>query len=84
MTDSDEYVKAASEDLARQIDFEVMSTLLLESGWVKVVLRPMTWEQAYEVDTWVEENVKGNVHTMGLVWLFERPKEATWFTIRWL
>lgn len=84
-TIEEEYMENAAKEFAADIDFEVLTSLLIEkSGWVKVVLAPMTWEDGLDVDGWVETNVKGQFHTRGLVWVFEDPKEANWFSLRWL
>jgi hypothetical protein len=77
-------IEEAAENLAKDIDFEIMSNIMLESGWIKVVLKPMTWEDSYEIDDWVSNNIKGNFDTRGLVWIFENVKEANWFKLRWL
>lgn len=80
----DDAVDELAKSLADDIDFEVLNTLLCEdSGWTKVVLRPMTWEDGLEIDGWVEQNVKGKYRTRGLVWVFENPSDASWFSIRW-
>lgn len=81
---NEDYIAEAAEALAHEIDFDIMSGILIDAGWSKVVLRPMTWEHGYEVDTWVETQIKGKFHTMGLVWIFERAEDANWFSIRWL
>lgn len=81
---ADEYIDQAAQQLADDIDFEVLSTVFVESGWTKVVLQPMTWERGAEIDLWVHKNINGGTHDRGLVWLFEDPKEATWFKLRWL
>ena len=79
----DDIVSRAAENLATQIDFEILTNLLIQSGWTKVVLTPMTWETSDAIDFWVMKNCRGNHQTMGLVWVFERPEDATWFTLRW-
>lgn len=81
---ADEYIDRAAKELASDIDFEILTSMFIESGWTKIVLKPMTWEQGVEVDTWVETNVKGLFQTRGLVWVFKDPKEANWFKLRWL
>lgn len=73
----------AAKHLADDIDFEVLSQAFCESGWTKVVLSPMTWEQSDMIDIWTSQHVKGHMITRGLVWVFEDPKEANWFTLRW-
>lgn len=73
-----------SKEIADEIDFEIMMEILIKNGWHKVVLKPMTWEDGYTIDTWVETNVKCEFHTRGLVWIFEDAKDANWFSVRWL
>lgn len=77
-------INSAGKRMAQEIDFTILSDMLVGIGWRKVVLSPMTWEQGVEVDTWVETNVKGNFETMGLVWVFEHEDDANWFSLRWL
>lgn len=80
----EKYLEESAKELADDIDFEIVTGFLTETGWTKVVLAPMTWEHGTAVDTWVETNIKGQFHTRGLVWVFEDVKEASWFTLRWL
>lgn len=85
MTDlQEQIINEAGNRMAQEIDFQILAGMLCEIGWSKVILKPMTWEQGAEVDLWVEQNVKGNFETMGLVWVFENPAEANWFALRWL
>lgn len=77
-------IDAAGSRMAAEIDFEILASFLIDMGWTKVVLFPMTWENGALIDSWVEQNVRGNHQTMGLVWIFERPEDATWFKLRWL
>lgn len=74
----------AAKEITDDIDFEVLTSVFIESGWIKVVLKPMSWEHGYEVDSWVEKNIKNPFQTRGLVWVFKDPKEANWFKLRWL
>ena len=84
MSLQEEMINAAGSRMAAEIDFQVLSEMLCGLGWTRVVLRPMTYEHGVEIDTWVAENVRGHHQTMGLVWVFEDPKDANWFTLRWL
>jgi hypothetical protein len=79
----DKAVKEATERLAKEIDFQVLTKLLVESGWIKVVLKPMAWEKGYAIDQWVDANCKGSHNTLGLVWVFERSSDAVNFTLKW-
>jgi hypothetical protein len=79
----EDLINQAGSRMAAEIDFQVLSGLLIELGWTKVVLNPMTWEHGALIDSWVESNVKGHFETMGLVWVFEDAKDAAWFVLRW-
>jgi hypothetical protein len=79
-----EMIEAAGNRMAAEIDFEVLSGMMCEMGWTKIVLKPMTWEDSYSVDEWTATNIKGNFETMGLVWIFEDQQDANWFSLRWL
>ena len=77
-------IDRAGERMAKEIDFSVLTEMLCGIGWTRVVLKPMTAEHGAEIDEWVANNVKGHFETMGLVWVFEQPKDASWFVLRWL
>ena len=80
----DSYIDAAAKNMADDIDFEIMAQMLCDSGWTKVVLKPLTWEMGLEIDKWVDMNAGNRYHNRGLVWIFKDPREANWFSLRWL
>lgn len=73
-----------SKQLADDIDWEIITGFLIESGWNKVVLEPMTKEHSDNIDQWVLEHIKGKHTTRGLVWVFEEDKDAMWFKLKWM
>ena len=77
-------INKAGEAMAKEIDFTILSEMLVSIGWRKVILRPMTWENGYAVDEWTAKHIKGNFETMGLVWVFENEEDANWFALRWM
>ncbi len=79
----EEIIDRAGQQMAQEIDFGVLCSFLEELGWRKVILKPMTMEQGMAVDAWTAAYVKGNFETLGLVWIFEREQDATWFTLKW-
>lgn len=80
----DEIITKMGKQLSDEIDFEILTGMLCELGWRKIILRPMTMEDSYEVDAWTTKNIKGHFETMGLVWVFEYEEDANWFALRWL
>jgi hypothetical protein len=77
-------IDRAGKRMSDEIDFGVLTGMLCSLGWTRVVLKPMTSEQGRDIDEWVANNIKGPFETMGLVWVFEQPKDAVWFTLRWM
>lgn len=80
----EQIIADAGKRLQEEIDFSILADMLCGIGWTKVILKPMTWEDGYEIDNWIETNIKGNHETMGLVWVFEKPEDAMWFKLRWI
>ena len=77
-------INKAGKAIANEIDFGILSEMLCELGWRRVILKPMSWEDGYAVDEWTAKHIKGNFETMGLVWIFEHEEDANWFALRWL
>jgi hypothetical protein len=84
MNIEEDIINQAGKQMADEIDFTILTDMLCELGWRRVVLSPMTWEQGLEVDAWTDKHIKGPFETMGLVWIFELEEDANWFALRWL
>ena len=80
----EDIINKAGKAMADEVDFGILTDMLCQIGWRKVILKPMTWEHGLEVDAWVNTNVKHPYETMGLVWVFENQQDANWFGLRWL
>jgi hypothetical protein len=80
----EQIIAEQSKVLASEIDAQLMRSMYQELGWHEVILTPIDWEQCYHIDTWVEDNIKGAIWTHGLVWMFEKDRDAMWFKLRWL
>ena len=79
-----EYGKELEDELAKalqeEIDWEIMCDLMKSIGWTQVEIdRPST----EDILVWCEKNLKGKYKVHSYVWMFERPEDATWFTMRW-
>lgn len=79
----DEIADIMAKEIAKEIDFEILSGMLIGTGWTKVVLSPMTGERGADIDEWTKYNLKGKFNTLGLVWIFEHQSDANWFAMRW-
>lgn len=70
--------------LREEIDWEILSDLLVECGWSKVQLSnkflPVTGVELHE---WREKNLTGSWKAHGSTWLFENQNDAVIFTLRW-
>lgn len=74
-----------ANEIQKEIDFEIISNLLVEYGWTKVVVRRVfSMKESHEIDLWVTKNCKHQVRNHGLVWVFEDQQDANWFTLRWM
>ena len=84
MNIEEDILNKAGKRMADEIDFQILVDMLVQIGWRKVILSPMTIEDGIEVDYWTAKHVKGNFETMGLVWVFEQEEDANWFALRWM
>ena len=79
----EEAVARASKRLADEIDFQIISDMLVASGWEKVVLKPMSHEKSDAIDFWTSTNCNYDFKNMGLVWIFKDRSDAVNFVLRW-
>ena len=77
-------INDASNRMRDEIDFQILSGMLCEMGWTKVILNPMTTERSNNIDRWVKDNIKHPFQNMGLVWIFEHKADASWFVLKWI
>jgi hypothetical protein len=77
-------INKAGKAIADEIDFGILTDMLCQIGWRKIILKPMTWETGASIDVWTDIHIKGPFETMGLVWVFEREEDANWFALRWM
>jgi len=76
----------AAKRVAEDIDFEVMSTLLVESGWTKIELETLgSNKKAIDMREWAEaEGITAHgVYQRGRTWLFKCYEDAILFKLTW-
>jgi len=73
-----------SKEIAQKIDFDILSDLLVYSGWVKIELDTLeNNNNAVDVFEWLDINCKHKVSRLGRKFVFESSAEAEWFMLRW-
>ena len=92
----EEFLSRASNELAREIDKEILDTLMIDvltsEGWIQTKINPAfdknntgmyqsTWYA--ETAEWVHVNATGDYKMLRGQWLFKEPKDATMFILRW-
>ena len=91
----EEFASILSEEIAREIDKEILDTLILDvltsEGWVQTKINPAfglysvhnnsSWYA--ETAEWVHINATGDYKLLKGQWLFEEPKDATMFILKW-
>lgn len=74
-----------AEEIAKEIDFGILATLLVENGWTTVEVDHYTSnENAIDIADWAETNCKGKHIKHGRKYVFELKADAEWFTIKWI
>lgn len=83
----DEIMNQAAREFAAELDWEVMSGIMITTGWTKVTVNfgpLMTESQAHEIKEWTREHCKGQIKSRNKTWLFEKSEDAIMFTLRWV
>lgn len=80
----EQIIQELASEMQSQIDFEILSNILVEYGWTKVELKnkflPVSGIELHE---WRVKNIKGRWIGNEGVWLFEDAKDANWFILKW-
>jgi hypothetical protein len=91
----EKFAKQLSEEIAREIDKEIIEILMIElltdKGWIQTKINPAfgnntamnrsTWYT--ETAEWIHMNATGDYKMLQGQWLFKEPKDATMFILRW-
>ena len=78
------YINKMSQDLANEIDFSILSDILLENGWTPVEFTPFTYsKQAKDIADWAEQHCIGKWRHFGVRFVFERAADATAAILKW-
>jgi hypothetical protein len=73
-----------TDDLAKEIDFNVLAESLVSCGWSTVDLPP--FDSRYKVTDivdWAYHHCQGEFENFGVRFIFEDKKDATLFALKW-
>ena len=93
----DQILDEAGQKMAQDIDKEILDTMIRDSltkdGWTQTNINPAFSEYGMMVKPfedwysktaeWVHLNATGDYKLVKGQWLFEDPKDATMFILRW-
>lgn len=79
-----EIITQAGNQMAQEIDREILWGMLTGMGWTRVML-PTFIDNAHAVDIthWLADNCKKAFERSGRDFIFEDVKDANWFKLRW-
>jgi hypothetical protein len=97
MSPKDEMLDMAAKDIARQIDSELLDTIMIDvlkdEGWTETKINPAfppigmmsgSFNEWYsQTAEWVHLNAQGDYRLLKGQWVFKDPKDATMFILRW-
>jgi len=81
----DTYIEAASRAIQEELDWEIVTDMMCQVGWVRVDRNNdrVTRAESLSIRQWVTNNCKGRVQSRGRTWVFSDPEEALMFRLTW-
>ncbi len=79
----EQYADAAAQAIAEEIDFEIISNMLVEAGWSRVKLSRLTRTNDRDINMWMHTECKKHWSRRGATWIFESCEEAALFKLTW-
>jgi hypothetical protein len=81
----EQIINNLGNEMAREIDREVLWGMLEGIGWTRVMLtRLQDNTHAVDITLWLEENIKNSFERNGRDFIFENDKDAVLFILRWV
>jgi hypothetical protein len=92
----DEILDMAAKDIARQIDSEILDTIMIDvlksEDWTVTTINPAfetLMARAHhtkwyiETAAWIHLNATGDYKLLKGQWIFEKKEDAVMFTLKW-
>lgn len=84
MTLKEDITNQLGIEMQKEIDREILWGMLKELGWTRVTLsRLQDNKHAIDITYWIEEYCKGAHEREGRDFIFENPKDASMFILKW-
>ena len=81
---SDELLERMSAEVAEEINWDIISDMLIEQGWVRVVLLgSIPPYKKNDILDWLHVTCLTKFRQRGSEFLFKEEKDAVMFTLRW-
>lgn len=81
----DEIAKELSTQMQSEMDFHILSDMLVQIGWKKVTLtRFFSRKHSVNILMWCEENIKHPFEHRGTAFVFQNEGDAVNFALKWL
>jgi hypothetical protein len=80
----EEILEQAGQEMAREIDREILWGMLIGIGWTRVTLSSETaMTQATRILEWLTQNCQAPYEKHRSDFIFEDSRDATMFILRW-
>jgi hypothetical protein len=85
MTLEEDITNQLGVQMQKEIDREILWGMLKELGWTRVTLsRLQDNKHAIDITYWIEEYCTGAHEREGRDFIFENPKDASMFILKWV
>jgi hypothetical protein len=85
MTLEEDITNQLGVQMQKEIDREILWGMLKELGWTRVTLsRLQDNKHAIDITYWLEEYCQGAYEREGRDFIFENPKDASMFILKWV
>lgn len=81
----EEKLKQAAQQLANEIDWDVLANIYKKNGWTEIhfTLPVNEFTLCQEISNWMRLTLTGHYINRQTRWLFEKEKDAIMFALRW-
>lgn len=80
----EKYAEEAAKILQEEIDWELITDMMVAVGWTKVELPRFTFnELTHDMNNWMHKECRYHWKRSGKTWIFENKEEAALFKLTW-